>query len=304
MPELPEVETVMRGLAPVMEGQRIHKAEARRPDLRWPLPAGFAARLTGTRVTGLRRRSKYILADLSSDETLIIHLGMSGRMVIQAPVKRSDKSQASDTRVVKTQAKNMPGGFHHVHNAPAKHDHIILNLETGQRVVFNDPRRFGMMDLIATPIAETHKLLATLGPEPLSNAFSPTTLVTAFKDRRAPVKGLLLDQRIVAGLGNIYVCEALWRAGISPTCAGGRIGAARIDALTHAIRDVLMDAIAAGGSSLRDYRQVDGDLGYFQHRFAVYAREGEPCARDGCIGQIRRVVQSSRSSFYCPACQS
>ncbi len=282
MPELPEVETVRRGLEPVMAGQTIRRAEVRRPDLRWPLPTGMAERLAGHRVTGLRRRSKYILTDLSSGETLIIHLGMSGRMLV------------SDA---------MLGEFHHALPAPAKHDHVVLEMESGVRVTFNDARRFGAMDLIDTARADAHWLLAGLGPEPLGNAFHEDYLVARLRGRATPAKAALLDQRIVAGLGNIYVSEALHRAGISPLRRAGRISAARVAALVPVIREVLTEAIEAGGSSLRDYRQADGELGYFQHAFRVYDRAGAPCMAPGCGGTVRRVVQSGRSSFYCPDCQ-
>lgn len=286
MPELPEVETVRRGLVPAMEGRRILAADIRRPDLRWPFPPDMAARLTGARVDGLRRRSKYILADLDTGESLLIHLGMSGRMTISGLA-----------------APFVPGQFHHAHAAPQKHDHVVLDMEGGARITFNDPRRFGAMDLMATDRAEAHPLLAALGPEPLGNAFSEETLAAAFDGRKAPVKALLLDQRVVAGLGNIYVSEALFRSGIHPERAAGRIGAQRLVRLTAEIRAVLAEAIEAGGSSLRDYRQADGELGYFQHRFRVYDREGQPCATPGCPATIRRIVQSGRSSYYCPRCQ-
>jgi formamidopyrimidine-DNA glycosylase len=282
MPELPEVETVRRGLAPVMEGQVIVAAEIRRPDLRWPLPDRMAERLTGARVERLRRRSKYILADLSTGETLLIHLGMSGRMLISG---------------------QMAGYFHHAHPAPQKHDHIILDIENGTRVTFNDARRFGMMDLMATGTAETHWLMAGIGPEPFGNSFDESYFIAALSGRRTPIKAALLDQRIVAGLGNIYVSEVLHRAGISPRRLAGRIAPARVASLVPIIRQVLSDAIEAGGSSLRDYRQADGELGYFQHRFRVYDREGDACPAPGCTGTIRRIVQSGRSSFYCPLCQ-
>lgn len=287
MPELPEVETVRRGLVEVMEGHTVAQATARRPDLRWPLPDRFEARLTGARIDRLRRRSKYILADLSTNETLLMHLGMSGRIVVAHPGGTGAQ----------------PGAFHHVHGADTKHDHVIFDMEHGPRVAFNDPRRFGAMDIAATTDLGSHRFLAGLGPEPLGNAFGGPTLVAAFAGRRTSVKAALLDQRIVAGLGNIYVCEALHRAGIAPRRAAGRISAARIETLATAIREVLRDAIAAGGSSLRDYRQADGELGYFQHAFRVYGREGERCPRPDCAGVVRRVVQSGRSSFYCPRCQ-
>lgn len=282
MPELPEVETVRRGLLPVMEGHVIAKAQVNRPDLRWPLPARMAERLTGARVDRLRRRSKYILADLSTDETLIIHLGMSGRMLVSG---------------------GMLGSFHHDHPAPARHDHVILDMDGGARITFNDARRFGAMDLVPTLSAEAHPLLATLGPEPLGNAFDESYLVARLRGRNTPVKAALLDQHVVAGLGNIYVSEVLYRAGIAPTRRAGRISAARIARLVPVIREVLAEAIVAGGSSLRDYRQADGELGYFQHSFRVYDREGQPCPTPGCGATIRRTVQSGRSSFWCPACQ-
>ena len=282
MPELPEVETVRRGLTPVMEGGVIARAEVNRPDLRWPFPPRMAERLTGARVLQLRRRSKYILADLDRGETLLIHLGMSGRMLISG---------------------DPLGRFVHDHPAPEKHDHVVFHMENGARITFNDPRRFGAMDMMPTEGAENHALLAALGPEPLGNGFHPEYLVRALKGRNTTMKAALLDQKIVAGLGNIYVCEALWRARIHPARKAGRVSAARIGALVPIIREVLTDAIAAGGSSLRDYRQADGELGYFQHSFDAYGREGLPCRREGCGGVITRVVQSARSTFYCPRCQ-
>ena len=282
MPELPEVETVRTGLAPVMEGQVIARAEVNRPDLRWPFPDGMADRLTGRRVTALRRRSKYILADLDSGETLLIHLGMSGRMLI------------SGSEV---------GGFYHDHPAPAKHDHVVLHMGQGARITFNDARRFGAMDLMPTDRQEDHWLIRDLGPEPLGNSFDEDYLVARLKGRNTPIKSALLDQRLVAGLGNIYVCEVLFRAGIHPARKAGRISAARVRSLVPLIRDVLTEAIAAGGSSLRDYRQADGELGYFQHGFQTYDREGAPCLTPDCTGRIRRIVQSGRSSFFCPTCQ-
>ncbi|MEM8959461.1 MAG: bifunctional DNA-formamidopyrimidine glycosylase/DNA-(apurinic or apyrimidinic site) lyase [Pseudomonadota bacterium] len=287
MPELPEVETVRRGLLPVMEGARIAQAEVRRPDLRWPLPDRMAERLSGARVVGLRRRSKYILADLDRGETLIVHLGMSGRILIAG-------AEGGEIR---------PGAFHHAHPAPGRHDHVIFDMEGGARVTFNDARRFGAMDLVATEAAEDHRMLAHLGPEPLGNGFHETYLADALRGRKTPVKAALLDQRVVAGLGNIYVCEALHRAGISPMRQAGRISSARAAGLVPVIRTVLEEAIAAGGSSLRDYRQADGELGYFQHSFRVYGREGGPCVTPGCDGTVQRRVQSGRSSFYCATCQ-
>ena len=282
MPELPEVETVRRGLVPVMEGRVIAAADVRRPDLRWPFPDHMAERLTGARIERLRRRSKYLLADLDTGETLIIHLGMSGRILISG---------------------DQVGAFHHTHPAPEKHDHVVFDIEGGVRVTFNDARRFGAMDLTQTDAVEAHWLLATLGPEPLGNQFDEEYLVARFLGRMTPVKAALLDQRVVAGLGNIYVCEALHRAGISPKRKAGRISEPRVRTLVPAIREVLSDAIEAGGSSLRDYRQADGELGYFQHSFRVYGREGEPCTSPGGSGTVVRIVQSGRSTFYCPACQ-
>lgn len=282
MPELPEVETVRRGLEPVMAGRMIELAEVNRPDLRWPFPAGMADRLTGARVKQLRRRSKYILVDLSTEETLLVHLGMSGRMLISG---------------------QMLGQFHHEHPAPQKHDHVIFHMEGGARITFNDARRFGAMDLLSTATAEAHPFLAQLGPEPLGNTFDEAYLVARLKGRNTPVKSALLDQHVVAGLGNIYVCETLFRAGISPKRKAGQLSQTKAATLVPIIRQVLSEAIDAGGSSLRDYRQADGELGYFQHTFQVYDREGEACRSPGCAGIIARIVQSGRSSFYCPLCQ-
>lgn len=280
LPELPEVETVRRGLLPHLEGARIARAEARRPDLRWPLPPDLVQVLTGARVTTLRRRSKYLLADLDRGGTVLWHLGMSGRMLVEGAA---------------------PGAFHRDPGVYARHDHIVLTLESGTTITFNDARRFGMVDLIR--VGAAHPLLDHLGPEPFDPAFDGAHLRAAFAGKRVPVKQALLDQRIVAGLGNIYVSESLWRAGIDPRRAAGRIGAARIAALVGHIRDVLDEAIAAGGSSLRDHRQASGELGYFQHSFRVYDRAGHSCSRPGCGGTITRIVQSGRSSFYCPGCQ-
>jgi formamidopyrimidine-DNA glycosylase len=282
MPELPEVETVRRGLLPVMEGVKITDVAVHRPNLRWALPENMANRLTGATVTALRRRSKYILADLDSGETLIIHLGMSGRMLISGVVV---------------------GEFVHEHPAPQKHDHVVLNMENGARVTFNDARRFGHMDLGETATLENHWLVSSIGPEPFGNAFNGSYLVQAIKKRASPIKTVLLDQCVVAGLGNIYVCEVLHRAKISPTRRASNLSKKRIESLVPIIRDVLSEAIEAGGSSLRDYRQADGELGYFQHTFRVYGREDAFCVTDQCTGKIIRIVQSGRSSFYCPKCQ-
>ncbi|MFW2589585.1 bifunctional DNA-formamidopyrimidine glycosylase/DNA-(apurinic or apyrimidinic site) lyase [Sagittula sp. SSi028] len=282
MPELPEVETVRRGLAPAMEGTVIAQARVNRPDLRWPFPDRMAERLTGARVLQLRRRSKYILADLDRGETLLIHLGMSGRMLVSG---------------------DPLGQFVHDHPAPEKHDHVVFDMANGARITFNDPRRFGAMDLLETSTAEAHPLLAQIGPEPLGNGFTESHLVDALKTRNTPIKSALLDQKTVAGLGNIYVCEALFRAGIHPVRRARNISAKRIATLVPIIRTVLEDAIDAGGSSLKDFRQADGELGYFQHSFDVYGREGEPCRTPDCTATVQRVVQSGRSSFYCPSCQ-
>lgn len=282
MPELPEVETVRRGLAPAMEGAVITRAEVNRPDLRWPFPPRMAERLSGQQVVRLRRRSKYILADLASGESLLIHLGMSGRMLVSG---------------------DPLGQFMHDHPAPEKHDHVVLHMDNGARITFNDPRRFGAMDLMETATAADHKLLAALGPEPLGNDFHEAHLVAALEGRNTPIKSALLDQRIVSGLGNIYVCEVLYRAGIHPGRKAGRISKERIAALVPIIRTVLDEAIEAGGSSLKDFRQADGELGYFQHSFDVYGREGAPCRSPDCGRMIKRIVQSGRSSFYCGQCQ-
>ena len=282
MPELPEVETVKAGIAPVMQGHVIANAQVNRPDLRWPFPENMAARLAGQRVLGLRRRSKYILVDLESGETLLIHLGMSGRMLISG---------------------HMVGDFHHAHPAPAKHDHVVFEMDNGVRITFNDARRFGAMDLMDTAAQDDHWLIRDLGPEPLGNAFNESYLIERLSGRNMPIKSALLDQRIVSGLGNIYVCEVLFRAGINPKRKAGQISAKRVATLVPLIRTVLTEAIAAGGSSLRDYRQSDGELGYFQHVFQVYDREGQNCVTHGCDSVINRIVQSGRSSFFCPQCQ-
>uniref|UniRef100_UPI0035B289D6 bifunctional DNA-formamidopyrimidine glycosylase/DNA-(apurinic or apyrimidinic site) lyase n=1 Tax=Paenirhodobacter enshiensis TaxID=1105367 RepID=UPI0035B289D6 len=281
MPELPEVETVRRGLVPAMEGRRIAHVTLNRPDLRWPLPENMAARLEGARVERLRRRSKYILADLDTGESLLIHLGMSGRMLVSGI---------------------MLGDYHFEHPAPEKHDHVVLDMEGGARVTFNDARRFGAMDLVRTDREAAHWLLAGLGPEPLGNDFSEAYLIARLHERKSPVKTVLLDQHVVAGLGNIYVNEVLFRAGIDPRRQAARIAAKRIGQIVPLVREVLSEAIEAGGSSLRDHRQASGKLGYFQHTFRVYDREDEPCPV--CGTPIRRIVQSGRSSFFCPSCQS
>lgn len=282
MPELPEVETVRRGLEPVMADAVITRAEVRRSDLRWPLPERMAERLTGAQVTRLGRRSKLLMLDLSTGETLLWHLGMSGRVLISGRVA---------------------GSFHHDHPPQETHDHVVFHLSSGARVTFNDARRFGAMDLTPTDSVPAHKWVANLGPEPLGNAFDAAYLRGAFAGRKSPVKAVLLDQKTVAGLGNIYVSEALFRAGISPKRLAANVSKPRIAALVPAIRDVLTEAIDAGGSSLRDHRQASGELGYFQHTFRVYDRADAPCQTPDCGGVIKRIVQSGRSSFYCPRCQ-
>jgi formamidopyrimidine-DNA glycosylase len=282
MPELPEVETVRRGLLPVLEGAVIARAEVNRPDLRWPLPANMADRLTGKRVTTLRRRSKYILADLDNGETLLVHLGMSGRMLISGV---------------------QLGDFYHDHPAPQKHDHVVLHTDAGARITFNDARRFGAMDLMPTDRAAEHMLLAGLGPEPFGNDFNEPYLAGRLKGRKTPIKSALLDQAVVAGLGNIYVAETLYRARVSPHRLAGDLPEPQVHSLVPIIRAVLAEAIEAGGSSLRDFRQANGELGYFSKHFQVYDREGQSCETPGCQSTITRTVQSGRSSFWCPTCQ-
>lgn len=282
MPELPEVETVMRGIEPAMTGYKIDQLILNRPDLRWPFPGGMAERVSGAKVLGLRRRSKYILADLDSNETLLIHLGMSGRILVSG---------------------DPLGNFVHDHPPIEKHDHVIFSMENGARITFNDPRRFGALDLLDTNSGDAHPLLRNIGPEPFGNEFHEDYLVNILKKKNSPIKSVLLDQRIVAGLGNIYVCEVLFRAGISPKKLASKISAKRTAPMVAIIRDVLGEAIQAGGSTLKDFRHSDGELGYFQHTFKVYGREGEACTNTDCDAKIKRIVQSGRSSFYCPKCQ-
>jgi formamidopyrimidine-DNA glycosylase len=286
MPELPEVETVRRGLEPVLTGARLSRVEARRPDLRFPLPEGFVQRLTGATVERLERRGKYLLAPLDRGETLSMHLGMTGRFEIEGGG-----------------ARQRPGQFVLAAPADPKHAHVVFETEAGARITFFDARRFGYMDLIDTARLDEHPRFAEMGPEPLGEAFDAAHLKRAFAGRRQSAKTLLLDQRIVAGLGNIYVCEALYRARISPLKPASMIATARLGVLVGAIRTVLAEAIEAGGSTLRDYASADGALGYFQHSFLAYGREREACATSGCRGVIRRAVQSGRSTFYCPECQ-
>jgi formamidopyrimidine-DNA glycosylase len=291
MPELPEVETVRRGLQPVMEGAKILHAEARRKDLRFPFQKDFVARLTGQTVTGLGRRAKYLMADLGSGDVLLMHLGMSGSF-----------------RVEKKDEAKTPGEFHYPRGKDSAHDHVLFRMSSGADIVFNDPRRFGYMKIIARNEIDDEPLLKGLGPEPLGNEFDAAMLAHACAGKSTTLKAALLDQRVVAGLGNIYVCEALYRAHLSPKRQASTLANRKGEPTDHAkrlvdaIHDVLNQAIKAGGSSLRDHRQTTGELGYFQHSFQVYDREGETCGKDGS-GVIRRFTQNGRSTFWCPKCQ-
>ncbi len=282
MPELPEVETVRRGLLPHLEGARIAAVEQRRPDLRFPIPERFPERLTGATVLRLERRAKYLRAQLDTGETLVCHLGMTGRFLVD------------DGR---------PGRFVHPAGDDPRHTHVVVTTERGAVIAFNDARRFGYMDLVATEALERHPWFAGLGPEPLGPDFSAAMLGRAFAGRRQSVKATLLDQRVVAGLGNIYVCEALHRAAIHPERPAGEVSGPKLKRLASEIVRTLEEAIAAGGSTLRDYRNAEGALGYFQHSFRIYGREDDPCVRPRCRGVVHRIVQGGRSSFYCPACQ-
>lgn len=303
MPELPEVETVRRGLAPALEGATIVRAHIRRPDLRFPFPDGLEALLTGARVDTLTRRAKYLLVGLDRGTTLIAHLGMSG----------SYRVEPFSAHPLRSKAERPLGEFYHPRLMLGKHDHIILDVEGGEvgpaSVIYNDPRRFGF--LLAAPTARLydHPFLAQLGPEPLGNSLTPDHLAQRFDGKKAPLKSALLDQKNIAGLGNIYVCEALSRAHLSPKRAAATLvmksgqPTPRLVTLTAIIREVILEAIEAGGSSLRDHKQTDGTLGYFQHRFGVYDRENEPCPTQDCDGTVQRIVQSGRSTFYCARCQ-
>ncbi len=286
MPELPEVEIVRRGLSPLITGARIDNLILRRKNLRFDFPVGFAKKISGTHITGVLRRAKYLLFELSSGQIILSHLGMTGNYRFFAPVK--------------------PGHFE-------KHDHVIFELSgtnpPSPFLIYSDPRRFGFMDLIDNQ--EDCAFLKHLGPEPLSNQLSAQMLRERFATRRGPIKTVLLDQRVIAGLGNIYVCEALFRSGINPSTPAKNLAVPndcaqsdKLEDLTRSIREVLHEALEAGGSTLKDYRQVEGQSGYFQHRFAVYGREGEPCLRPACAGQIERAIHSARSSFFCPTCQT
>jgi formamidopyrimidine-DNA glycosylase len=292
MPELPEVETVRRGLQPVMEGARILKAEARRKDLRFPFQKDFTARLQGQTITGLGRRAKYLMADLTSGDVLLMHLGMSGSF-----------------RVLQGEQSRTPGEFHHPRSEDRAHDHVVFHMSSGASVVFNDPRRFGYMKVIARSELDAEPLLEGLGPEPLGNEFDAAMLARACHNKKTSLKAALLDQRVVAGLGNIYVCEALYRAHLSPRRLAATLATRkgeptdRARRLVQEIHTVLNQAIEAGGSSLRDHRQTSGELGYFQHSFQVYDREGEPCRTPRCGGTVRRFNQNGRSTFWCPKCQ-
>ncbi|MEM5471221.1 bifunctional DNA-formamidopyrimidine glycosylase/DNA-(apurinic or apyrimidinic site) lyase [Hoeflea sp. AS60] len=297
MPELPEVETVRRGLQPVMEGASIIRVEQRRADLRFAFPDDFASRLTGRRITSLGRRAKYLMGDLDDGMVLVSHLGMSGSFRIEADGDGSLK----------------PGVFHHARSKDDKHDHVVFHVDgpAGQaRVIYNDPRRFGYMDLMARTALADHPWFKSLGVEPTGNSLDADELARRLAGKKTPLKAALLDQRIIAGLGNIYVCEAMWRARLSPIKQAGALvtktGRPRkeLEVLTQAIRTVIEEAIAAGGSSLRDHIRTDGTLGYFQHGFSVYDREGKACPRPGCGDTVRRIVQSGRSTFYCPRCQT
>lgn len=291
MPELPEVETVRRGLAPSMEGAVIERLQLNRPDLRFPFPVGLQARVEGKTIASLGRRAKYLLIELDDGAVIVSHLGMSGSFRIEDDV---------------------PGVFHHPRGKDEKHDHVVFHLKTSEgprRVLYNDPRRFGFLDLIEPGGRDAYPAFAGLGPEPTGNSLRADYLAERFAGKAQPLKSALLDQKVIAGLGNIYVCEALWRSRLSPERKAGTLVTpkggprAELELLTQSIREVIADAIAAGGSSLKDYRQADGSLGYFQHSFSVYGREGERCRTPGCGCTVGRIVQAGRSTFYCAACQ-
>jgi formamidopyrimidine-DNA glycosylase len=295
MPELPEVETVKRGLEPALLGRSFARIELRRKNLRFAFPDGFAETMRGVTITGLERRAKYILLHCSNGKSLILHLGMTGRFTVMS----------SDGRAFE------PGAFYHAAGAAPElgpHDHVVWHLDDGTRVVYNDARRFGFMDWADTEARHQHKLLRDIGVEPLGNQFHVDHLVAQFRAKKAPMKAALLDQRVVAGLGNIYVSEALYRARISPRLAADRLVKARgpdprLEALVRHVRDILQEAIRAGGSTLQDFQGATGEKGSFQQRFLVYDREGEACVTPGCGSSIKRIVQSGRSTFFCPVCQ-
>ncbi|MGL4634431.1 MAG: bifunctional DNA-formamidopyrimidine glycosylase/DNA-(apurinic or apyrimidinic site) lyase [Beijerinckiaceae bacterium] len=292
MPELPEVETVRRGLQPVMEGKRIAHVKLNRAGLRFPFPSGFAAALKGRAITAMGRRAKYLMVDLDDGNLLVMHLGMTGRFIIETQ-----------------ESLSVPGEFTQSVNRLAAHDHVVFTMEDGVRITYNDVRRFGFMTLFPRKDVETHPLTKDIGIEPLGNMLTAVTLSGLFADKAAPLKAALLDQKLIAGLGNIYVCEALFRASLSPRRAAGSIvkadgsPTARAEKLTTEIRLVLEEAIEAGGSTLRDFAHTDGSLGYFQHRFKVYDKEGEACPNPACNGVVERIVQSGRSTFFCAKCQ-
>jgi formamidopyrimidine-DNA glycosylase len=297
MPELPEVETVRRGLQPAMEGAKITRLELRRKDLRFPFQPDFAGRLQGRTVASLGRRAKYLLADLDSGDVLLMHLGMSGSFRVVSDAAAGDENNV------------MPGAFHHPRSDERAHDHVVFHMSSGPSVIYNDPRRFGFMKIFARSEIENEPFLKDIGPEPLGNAFDAAMLAGATAGKKTSLKAALLDQRVVAGLGNIYVCEALFRSHLSPRRLAATLATRKGEPTDHskrlvtAIHEVLNQAIKAGGSSLRDHRQTDGELGYFQHSFQVYDREGEPCQTDGCSGIVKRFVQNGRSTFWCPKCQ-
>jgi formamidopyrimidine-DNA glycosylase len=293
MPELPEVETVRRGLEPILVGNKFARVEQRRKDLRFPLPKHFSERLEGRKVEALDRRAKYLLARLDDGEVLVMHLGMTGRFAID------HANGAAET----------PGRFPHKQAQAPKHEHIVFHLSDGATIRYSDARRFGLMDLVREDRLANYALFKGLGVEPLSSSFTPEWLVAKLKGKKTSIKTALVDQRLIAGLGNIYACEALFRARISPKTLASALATKtgkptqKTKALVEAVKAVLEDAIRAGGSSLRDYKRADGSLGEFQHRFKVYGCEGKPCARKSCGGTVRRIVQGGRSTFYCPTCQ-
>ncbi len=282
MPELPEVETIMRGISPFLEGATIKRIKLNRADLRWPFPKNFTSRLKEAKVLNLKRRSKYILIDLNTGETLLIHLGMSGKILV------------SDSKI---------GNYFYEYSKGSDHDHVIFELNDGTKLTYNDPRRFGAMDLAKTDDLNNHKFLEKLGPEPLGNNFNSDYLKTELSKKESPIKNVLLNQSVVAGLGNIYVCEALFMSGISPKKRASKISKIKCEELVQNIRAVLMSAIEAGGSSLKDFTDIQGNSGYFQFEFYVYGREKECCKIKNCGHKIKRISQSGRSSFYCPSCQ-
>ena len=298
MPELPEVETVRCGLEPAMEGARFTKVEVHRGDLRWPLPKDFVPRLEGRTVTGIGRRAKYLLADLSSGDVLLMHLGMSGSFHVFDKKNPHPQDEGSGL-----------ANYYHERSQHAAHDHVVFHMSSGSIVTFNDPRRFGSMKIVQRQKLDAEPLLNRLGPEPLGNEFDAAMLARACKGKKTSLKAALSDQRVVAGLGNIYVCEALFRARLSPKRIASTIASKsgapneKAERLVEGIKAVLRDAIKAGGSSLRDHKRTDGELGMFQHHFRVYDREGEKCPTPGCHGKIKRIVQNGRSTFYCPSCQ-